>query len=402
MTPFDFAQNAFATVGMRISMRIAILTTVHHPLDTRIFYKQAQSLIRAGHQVTLIARSDKEAKLQCDKNSIGYIELPECTRSQRPKIWWSLLQILYLYRVNFDVWHFHDPELLVLTTIWRSVFARHIKLIYDVHEDVPKDVLSKHWINPVLRKCIAKGADFLESRLMQYCDWIIAATDAIAKRIRDFGYTVTVIRNYPLITDFGSVQRHRKANCQEITKVIYAGSLTEVRGIRKIVNAVAQLNDLSVELTLLGEFAPSQFELAIRKTATKNVDIVGKVPFTSVADYLSSSDIALLCFQPYPNHVEAMPMKLFEYMYAGLPIVASDFPLWRKIIEESGCGLLVDPTSVFDIAKAIELLAKQPEMRTRMGYAGHDAVIKHFTWNTQAETLIGVYREIGVQIHAKQ
>jgi glycosyltransferase involved in cell wall biosynthesis len=99
-------------------------------------------------------------------------------------------------------------------------------------------------------------------------------------------------------------------------------------------------------------------------------------------------------FHPVPNHIDSMPNKLFEYMSAGLPIIASDFPLWKQIVEGNKCGITVDPMNPKAIAEAIEYLLERPELMNEMGENGRKAVLEKYSWQKESEKLIKIYSDI--------
>jgi hypothetical protein len=99
----------------------------------------------------------------------------------------------------------------------------------------------------------------------------------------------------------------------------------------------------------------------------------------------------LVLYHPEKSHEVAQPNKLFEYMAAGIPVIASDFPLWRKIIQDAGCGLVVDPLDSRAIATAIERLITNPAEAEAMGQRGRKAAEGHFNWATQEQTLLSFY-----------
>ncbi len=92
-----------------------------------------------------------------------------------------------------------------------------------------------------------------------------------------------------------------------------------------------------------------------------------------------------------PNHVDAQPNKMFEYMSAGIPVIASDFPLWREIIEGCGCGICVDPLDPKKIAEAIDYLVDNPEIARRMGENGRKAVYDRYNWDVEEKKLLALY-----------
>ena len=114
-----------------------------------------------------------------------------------------------------------------------------------------------------------------------------------------------------------------------------------------------------------------------------------------VASLLARSIAGLVLFHPEPNHVNAQPNKLFEYMSAGLPVIASDFPLWRAIVREHDCGLCVDPRDPQAIAEAMRTLAADPEGARRMGMNGRRAVLATFNWQQEETRLLELYERCG-------
>jgi glycosyltransferase involved in cell wall biosynthesis len=141
---------------------------------------------------------------------------------------------------------------------------------------------------------------------------------------------------------------------------------------------------------LLGEFSPKSFGQEIM-ASSPNVRYVGLLPFEDVPRHLAESHIGIVCLRPEPAHLESLPVKLFEYMQARLPVVASNFPLWREIVNGAGCGLLVDPTKPEEIAATIRRLADDPMLRRKMGEAGARAVEEKYTWEAEAKGLLAAY-----------
>ena len=92
--------------------------------------------------------------------------------------------------------------------------------------------------------------------------------------------------------------------------------------------------------------------------------------------------------------MSAQPNKMFEYMAAGLPVVASDFPLWRKIIQSAECGLLADPLNPAAIAEALVWLLCHPARAAQMGRNGRRAVAENYNWEREAKSLIATYAEL--------
>ena len=112
--------------------------------------------------------------------------------------------------------------------------------------------------------------------------------------------------------------------------------------------------------------------------------------------YLKSVDAGFILLKPNPNNIAAASRnnKLYEYMAAGLPVIASDFPLWKKIIEKNYCGICIDPSNPEKIAKAIEYLIKHPDEAKKMGGNGKKAVLEKYNWENESKKLLKVYKNL--------
>ncbi len=113
-----------------------------------------------------------------------------------------------------------------------------------------------------------------------------------------------------------------------------------------------------------------------------------------VANLLGKSSVGLVTYLPAPNHVDAQPNKLFEYMSVGLPVIASNFPLWREIVVDNNCGLCVDPTNPKEIADAINYFFNKNSESLKMGLNGKKAVENIYNWNPEEIKLISLYKEL--------
>jgi glycosyltransferase involved in cell wall biosynthesis len=286
------------------------------------------------------------------------------------------------------VYHLHDPELL-LVGIALKLLAR-ASVVYDVHEDYPLQVLAKSWIPRSLRPVVAGLVRFLEPLAARQFDAVVTAGEDIARR---FHKKASIIHNYPILYHDGNGAPPLRL-ARECLALIYIGGISRERGAIEMIKAMRLLPD-SVTLTLVGRFSdPSLQEQVESMSGARRVRFLGWLPQREVQVHLGKADVGLVCFHPSPNHMFPRSNKLFEYMEAGLPVVASDFPLWRAIIEEVGCGLLVDPQDPGAIASAISRLRDSPEERKRMGDNGRKAVLERYNWEREGAILLELYEEL--------
>ncbi|MCK4352706.1 glycosyltransferase family 4 protein [candidate division WOR-3 bacterium] len=366
-------------------MKVCILTSVHPCFDVRIFHKEARTLVNAGYDVTLIVQHTKNVIV----DGVKIIALPK-PKNRFFRIFGTTCQVFMLaLKQRADIYHFHDPELLPIGILLKIL--RETKVIYDVHEDVSKQILSKYWIPKLLRGLISVLFNLFENLLSKKFDYIITATVNIRNKFK-IGKAID-IKNYPIVdSNFQIIHSYNKNKYT----IIYVGGLERIRGIKEIVRALEFVNPkYNVTLKLLGEFSEKSFVKEVKNLkGWDKTYFLGYVSYREIYKYLEKVNIGLVCFLPAPNHIFSMPNKLFEYMAAGLPIVTSNFPLWKKIVEVNKCGLTVNPLNPKEIAKAVEWLIEHPDEAEKMGANGRKAVLEKYNWEKESKKLLKLYEDI--------
>ncbi|MGI6119285.1 MAG: glycosyltransferase family 4 protein [Desulfosporosinus sp.] len=370
-------------------MKICHFTSVHPYKDTRIFLKECATLAAAGYEVHLVAPDAPEQVLK--GIHLHSAATPAGGRfSRMTKTVWAVYQ--KVRALDADIYHFHDPELLLVGLLLKR---KGKKVIYDSHEDVPRDILMKNWIPAYLRALISGAYEVFENFAAKRMSYVIAATPFIQKRFAKITPHCKAVNNYPILDEleYGNPDWDKKKRA-----VTYVGSITAVRGIAEMVQAIGKTD---VKLFLGGKFSPLQLREEIRTLpGWEKVEELGQIDRTEVARIFSISRAGLVLLHPGPNHTDAQPNKLFEYMSAGIPVIGSHFPLWQEIIEGNNCGLCVDPLDPAAIAKAITWLADHPAEAMSMGENGRKAVRENYNWDAEGKTLITIYEGLGVQ-HVK-
>lgn len=223
---------------------------------------------------------------------------------------------------------------------------------------------------------------------------IITATDDI---LSNFYYHNNAIsaRNFPILDYLPTRNKFEKEKHDEFI-LIYEGGIFKERGIIQVINALELIeNPYNVKLHLYGKFDPPELELEVNgMKGFKKVIYKGYVEYRKIPQILGKADGGIVCYLPLPNHIAALPNKLGEYMMAGLPVIASNFPLWREIIEGNRCGICVDPTKPEDIVKAVEYLIDHPEESQRMGENGRKAVLEKYNWEMEGKKILKLYNKL--------
>lgn len=365
--------------------KVCILTSVHIPFDGRIFHREARSLARAGYEVVLIARHDRDEVV----DDVRIVPLPEPKgRLQRmTTLLWRLLRLALEEKA--DVYHFHDPELI---TVGLLLKLHGKKVIWDVHEHYPNSILDKFWIPRGLRRLASMSFDLFERAVVRFFDYVIYTTPLVGARYETLNVRCGPVENYP------SIELAETSQVVPQKKIVYLGAMSRVRGLIEVIEAFSVVagKHPDWELWLVGDCRPAAFEdelkaLAIERHIETRVRFVAWAPYEDKERFLSGAVLGLVTYLPYANNTSCLPNKLFEYMLARVPVVASDFPLYREVVEAHRCGLLVDPTRPQAVAQAMQYLVEHPQEARRMGENGRRAVLQKYHWEKEYAKLLQIY-----------
>jgi glycosyltransferase involved in cell wall biosynthesis len=354
----------------------------HRAFDPRVFQKEARSLVQAGFDVTFLVPHDKDE----ERDGVKIVSVP-----RHPKGWKKLITspwLLYKRALELPkdaIYHLHDSELLWIGVLLKM---RGRRVVYDAHEDTPLQISYQHWIPKILRGPYAGFYYLLEKLCGRLFDAIIIAEPVIAKYfpVRK----TTLVRNFPIVSDFPAADH---PYLQRSKKLIYVGLLSRPRGVVEMAEAakIAQAGT-DFKVIFAGDFSPNQL---------RN-EIVGKYPVecmpwmtvAQVVDLMMDARAGMIVAHPIERYKTNYPVKTFEYMAAGMPVIASKFGESGSFVDEAKGGILVDPLKPEEIARAIRWILANPGEAMEMGERGRRLIIEKYNWEREALQLIGLYRTL--------
>jgi glycosyltransferase involved in cell wall biosynthesis len=364
-------------------IKICHLTSVHRATDTRIFWKECLSLSPL-YEVYFIAPGIKPNSTV----NVNLISLkPPRSRWARFFITdWVLL--FKAMKVKASLYHFHDPELIPMAMILKLTGK---KIIFDVHEDTLADINEKKWL---YFKNIAKGIYVFFERVAVRNFYLVLAEKSYEAKFRKMAAKYTVIQNYTNINIPATNARADNAGT-----IALVGMLSARRGLPFILDALLILKkrEIQIRLKCIGEVNTGVKRMIQDSesypSVKDQVDFAGYIPYPNSSLEIEGCLAGMALPENLPNHRESYPTKMFEYMAIGLPVVCSNFPLYKQVVEKYDCGIAVNPESPEEIANAIEALYLDGKLAKRMGQNAKTAV-KNFNWETEAAKLLNFYKYI--------
>ncbi len=369
-------------------MRICILTTTHNPFDVRIFQKEAKTLAK-DYKVVVIAPNDKNREFI--KSNIQVITV------KKPKS--KILHFLTLWRVfktgirhKYDIVHCHEPDSLIIGLLFK--FLRGSKVIYDVHEHWPSEIVYG-WLKikhkPILKKIVETLSYLVEIKSSKFADCVIAVSNSVAERFKKNGIDVKILPNVPLMSKITS---SKKKDCDV---VLVGGGLQEYHGINELLSALANVKNHipTVTLKIVGNVKVNIEEMLSEFKLSSNTILTGYLNLEKMYSEIQKGKIGVILFKAeFHNAYLGLPNKLFDYMLCGLPVVASDFPEIRRVVSSAKCGILADPNNIKEITDAMLYLFKSPAEAKKMGIRGKRLIEREMNWERMEDILMDVYRNL--------
>jgi glycosyltransferase involved in cell wall biosynthesis len=364
------------------AVKIVHLSSVHRDLDVRIFLKECASLASKIQNVSvnlILAGVQERTEFGVHIHSVSKFK-----GSRLKRMWFTVNQVFSkAIALDADIYHLHDPELLRIAL---KLKRRGKIVVYDAHEDLPRQIMGKSYLP--FKRVFALFFERYENYVVKRLDGVVTATPFIAARFKKVHDNSIDINNFPLVSEI-SFSNNEPSVIEN--RVCFIGGISPIRGISQLVDS---LENSSIRLSLAGEIESEYFNELSVKNGWKNVDALGFINRSQAISLKQKCLAGIVTFLPYPNHINAQPNKIFEYMAAGLPVIGSNFPLWKEIIEQNNCGICVDPTDSRAIADAINKLATNKDLALKMGENGSRLVKEKYNWGQEEFKLINFYQQL--------
>lgn len=367
---------------------VFIGSSVHPWNDPRVLYKEAVSLAKE-YEVELHITAPFNYK---EVDGVKIFGLPQWkAKADRRRSNWQLLK--HVFASDARVFHFHDPELLPLA-ILTKVF-KNAKVVFDFHEQLENKIVKRDWIPVFLRNPLVWSYKFLGRLTIEIIDGSIGVIEDQVPTLQKTEQYV-IVKNYPILHD----TKDSADAGGEIIHLGYIGAIAQERRIKEIIEVCRELNNqFSLQLHIIGEIKHTNYKMEMEQLVQRynmqdNVRFYGYLSIDEAMKIVQKWDIGFLPLRKKKHFVRSLPVKLFDYMSAGLAIVMPAYPLSKDIILKSNSGVIVDTGNLQDIVAKVKYLLENPNIRREMGENGRKYAKKYFSWYTQEQKLLSFYKKL--------
>lgn len=368
-------------------IKITHLSSVHSRYDTRIFLKMCSSLSLSGYSTSLIVADGKGNEV---KNGISILDVGIPNGGRISRMTKTTNQVFKKAKeLDSSIYHIHDPE-LIPTGLKLKKLGK--KVIFDVHENIALQIKDKKIIPFFLRSIISMFYRKYEINVVKKFDALILAEQSYLNYYSNLNTQIEVVLNMPdlnMLKNFKNIEREKN-------EIFYIGGISNLRGFDVKVDAIKILKKKFPDIMMhcIGPYSPKLIDTVDIYKIENNIKFYGLMPLEKGLEYSRDSKIGISILKPIKNYTESFSTKIFEYMAIGLPVVTSNFKLYKNIIEKYKCGICVNPLNSKEIADAIEYIIKNPVTAKQMGLNGIKATEEIFNWEKEKKKMFNLYKNL--------
>ncbi|HEY6492423.1 MAG TPA: glycosyltransferase [Trebonia sp.] len=377
-------------------MRVVVCTVVHHPADARIFYREIQALVDAGHDVTYIApHGESAAPVLASENdhpervaassgpapvtpgrsgprgTLRTVTIPRAAGRRRLGALRAARAAMAERVPGADLLLVHDPELLLVLPPRRH----RPPTVWDVHEDTAAALTTKAWLPTWLRPVAAGGVISAEHLAERRLHLILA----------EHGYNARFAGEHPVVPNTTNVPA-AAAPPGGPRRVVYVGHISPDRGSAEMAELGRLLAPHGIAVDLIG---PADAAARAHITAAgPAVKWHGFVPNAEAMRLVDGSLAGLSLLQDEANFRHSMPTKVAEYMARGVPVVSTPLPLAAELVEAADGGFVVPFNDPKAAADAVLKLDADPDLRAKMGLRAHEYALGNLAWPPHAAAFV--------------
>ena len=370
-------------------MKVCHVTSAHNRYDGRIFLKQLSSLAKK-YDCYLICCDELADEI---KNNIKIKSTAKKFKNRYERFLKSksVLKKKCL-EVDADIYQFHDSDLLSLACELKKLGKI---VIFDAHEDYEALFLEREWIPNIFRNMLLKGFIKKEKKIYPKLDYVVCAARHIEDKIKKYSNKTITIENFPILEELD------KNNKKKNNVICFAGSIRKDWNHETIIKAINKIDDITYKIA--GQCTDDYYNQLSNIDGFSKVNFLGKKSYKDVLALYKESKIgmALCSYLPNTNNKKGSfgNTKIFEYMMNELPIIFTDFEIYKKINKEKKFGIAVNPYNEKQVKKAIQYLINNPKEAKEMGKNGRYLVENKYNWNILEKRLLDMYEmfEVGVK-----
>ncbi len=378
-------------------MKICMITTRHLPTDPRIFEKEARSLVKLGYQVDVVV---PEGPLPEHPGGVQFR-----TFCKKKGVLRKLSTLYYAVRLAgescADCYHCHEIDASLWAGLWLKWHRPGTRLVFDCHEFWPAYFAARIWrpLRPLVKWLFLCYDAFL----LRHCDGVITA-NMIEKNYYQILAPlkkIYLLYNTPHLPEEPAEQTAAQDPAPKYD-LCFEGFLKFDRGVKEMFELVRRLriSHPDIRLLILGTFvedAARQWAEGFIATHQLEQHIVfaGWQPYHRLYQFHRQCKIGIFLYHYSPsNLLSGPPNKLFNFMRAGLPVVASRLPETENLLEEVGCGFTVDPTRLDILEALVHRLLQDDQLRREMGERARRAFEERFNWSREEQKLATLYADL--------